>query len=178
MRILRQLPTILALFLSLLLSACGYHLQYDLPLAEPLHRLYLQSADPYGNLARYLKEALKLSQVCLVSDPDQAAAVLVILHDNGIQTLLSVNSTTQTRQYLLQVIVVFAINDANGCAILPPQRVAESRVITVQSNQILGSSNEANLYYQQMRRSLVSIIMNRIASREVTELVNQHYALR
>ena len=41
----------------------------------------------------------------------------------------------------------------------------------MQSNQILGSSNEANLFYQQMRRTLAYAIMNRIASQEVTQQI-------
>ena len=43
---------------------------------------------------------------------------------------------------------------------------------------ILGSSNEANLFYQQMRRTLAYAIMNRIASKEVTNIVNAAFATK
>lgn len=155
-----------------LLSACGFHLQGEMRLAPRLQHIYLQTRDPYGYLARNLKASLKMSHVNLMCSPQDASATLVILQDEGLQTLLSVNSTTQTRQYSLTVTVVFEITDSNGCIIVPPQTLTESRVITVQSNQILGSSNETNLYYQQMRRILATAIMNRISSGEITALVN------
>lgn len=155
----------------LLLGSCGFHLQGNLQLAPPLHRMYIQSSDPYGYLARSLQQYLKMSHVCLVATAAQADTVLIILQDSNSQKLLSVNSTQQTRQYNLYVTVVFEITDSNGRIIVPPQALSEVRVITIQSNQVLGSSNEANLFYQQMRRSLAGAIMNRIASKDITTMI-------
>jgi LPS-assembly lipoprotein len=140
-------------------------------LAPKLHRLYLQTPDPYGYLARSLQQYLKLSKVQLACSPKEASAVLVILHDDTSQELLSVSGTQQTRQYILKVTVVFAVHSPTGLVWVSPQTLSESRTITVQSNQILGSSNEANLFYQQMRRTLAYAIMRRLASREITARV-------
>lgn len=164
---------VVCVFLSML-SSCGFHLQGEKKLALPLQRLYLQTRDPYGYLARNLQESLIMSHVCLATCPSDASTILNILQDYNSQTLLTVNSTTQTRQYELRVTVVFEISDHCGRLIIPPQTLTESRVITIQSNQILGSSNETNLYYQQMRRTLANAIMNRISSKEITCLVNKN----
>lgn len=166
------------LCLSILLTSCGFHLQGEVQLAPPLHRLYLQTADPYGYLARNLQEYLKLSNVQLVSTKEEAQTVLAILQDSNGQQLLSVSGTQQTRQYHLTVTLVFEITDANGRVIVPAQTLTETRTITVQSNQILGSSNEANLYYQQMRRSLAYALMNRIASKEISAMIDAAYPSR
>lgn len=159
------------LLTSCLMVSCGFHLQGQVLLAPPLHRLYLQTPDPYGQLSRNLQQNLKLSGVTLVPTQAEADTTLTILQDNTSQTLLGVNGTQQTRQFLLSVIVSFQISDAKGLIILPPQILREDRVITVQSNLILGSSNEANLYYSQMRRTLAFAITNRLASREVTKKI-------
>ena len=53
----------------------------------------------------------------------------------------------------------------------------ETRPATVQSDQILGSSNERNLAYQQMRRGLAYAIMHRIASKDVTNMINKAFNL-
>ena len=172
----KYLQFFLFLFASLMLSACGFHLQGEMVLAPPLHRMYLQTPNPYGYLARNLKDALKLSKVHLVSSPNEAQTVLVILSDDTSQELLSVSGTNQTRQYNLHVTVTFEITTANGVVILPPQVFTETRAYTVQANQILGSSNEASLFYRQMRRALAYTIMNRIASREVTNMVNAAFS--
>lgn len=162
-------------WLAALLSGCGFHLQGETRLAQPLHRLYIQAADPYGQLVRSLEQNLKLSKVQIVSSAAQASTILTILRDDTSQELLSVSGTQQTRQYNLKVTVVFEITDTKGRSIVSPQTLSESRTITVQSNQVLGSSNEANLFYQQMRRMLAYAIINRIASREVTTAIDHAF---
>ena len=163
-------------FLSL--SACGFHLRGEMPLAKPLHSLYIQSIDPYGVLVKELEQSLKMSHVTLTANPNDADTTLVITRDDTAQTLLSVGGTQQTRQYQLSVTVTFEIVDATGRVIIAPQSIAEARVITIQSSQILGSSNEASLYFQQMRRQLASAIMYRLASRQVTNAINQAYGIK
>jgi LPS-assembly lipoprotein len=160
------------IFLCLLLSACGFHMQGTRVLAPPLHRLYLKTSDPYGHLARSLEQSLKMSNVQLVNSPEQATAILSILRDDTSQDLLGVSGTQQTRQYTIRVTVTFDITDAKGRTLVGPQSLTESRIITVQSNQVLGSSNEATLFYQQMRRTLAYAILNRIASKEITRMIN------
>lgn len=157
--------------LTTLLSACGFHAQGELVLAPPLHRLYLKTSDPYGRLARDLKEYLKASNVQLVSSPQEAETILTIMHELDSQELLSVSGTQQTRQYNLMTTVTFDISNNKGMVFIDNQKLSETRTITVQSNQILGSTNEANLFYEQMRRALAYDIMNRLASRQVTEAI-------
>lgn len=155
----------------LLLSGCQFQWQGEAHLAKPLHRMYLQTPDPYGHLARDLEQSLKMSHVQLVASPDAADTILNIVKDNSSQVLLSVSGTQQTRQYNLIVTVEFDITDTKGRIIVPPQVLSESRALTIQSNQVLGTSNEASLYYQQIRRSLAYAIMNRLASHEITQAV-------
>lgn len=160
------------IFSFVLLTSCGFHLQGEMQLAPPLHRLYLQTPDPYGHLANNLRRYLKTSHVHLASTPEAATTILAILRDESSQQLLSVSGTQQTRQYNLKVTVIFEITNNQGLTIISPQTLSENRAITVQSNQILGSSNEANLFYQQMRRTLAATMMNRLASKEVSQQIN------
>lgn len=155
--------------LVLILSACGFHLRGSMPLAKPLHRIYIESIDPYGVLVKELEQSLKMSHAEVVNSPDQADTVLKIIRDDSGQDLLSVSGTQQTRQYKLHVTVAFMIlNAKNRHTLVDQQTLTESRVITIQSNQILGSSNEASMYFQQMRRTLASAIMFRLSSNEIT----------
>jgi LPS-assembly lipoprotein len=171
----RSISTLFLCLLFSLLCACGFHLQGEKPLALPLHRMYLQSLDPYGHLTHNLQQSLKMSHVQLVNSPAEAETILVILQDSTSQTLLAPNGTLQTRQYILTVTVRFEITDAKGRILVPPQMLVEQRPITIQSNQILGSSSEVAMYYQQMRRVLTYAIMNRLASQEVTRMIRDAY---
>lgn len=166
--------TLLAL-LCTMLTSCGFHPQGEISLAKPLHKLYLQTNNPYGMLARNLKDSLRLSHVTLTSDPKLADTILVIDESQPGKTLTSVSGTQQTRQYSLTISVSFSINDSHGRQLVPPQSLAESRSLTIQSNQILGSSNETSTYYRQIRRSLASAIMNRLGSKDISTMLKSNY---
>lgn len=168
----RMLPMIALL---LLLSGCGFHLRGDMPLASPLHSLHIQAINPYGTLVRNLEQSLKMSGAHLTDNATDAQTILIISHDSTFQELLSVGATQQTRQYKLTAVVTFEVADKQGRNIVPPQTLADSRVITVQSNQILGSSNEANLYFQQMQRGLATSIMYRLSSHQITSDINKAF---
>lgn len=159
-----------------ILVGCGFHLQGEAKLAPPLHLLYLQTPDPYGYLARNLKQYLKMSKVKLVASPAEADTILVVSRDETAQEFLSVSGTTQTRQYRLKVTVIFEITTAKGQPIIGSQTLVEERFITIQSNQVLGSSNETALFYQQMRRALAYAIINRIASKDITRAIDVFYS--
>lgn len=167
---------LLICIITLFLTACGFHPQGDMKLAPPLKKMYVQTPDPYGTLSRNLHDYLKMSHVQLANSPSEAETILEVQSDTSTQELLSVAGTQQTRQYKLIVAVVFAVSDNKGRTLLAPQTLSEKRTITVQANQILGSSNEASLYTQQMRRMLAYAILNRLASVEVTKIVNEAFS--
>ena len=54
--------------LMLAITSCGFHMRGPMPLAPPLHQLYLQTPDPYGELARNLRLYLKASGVHLTEN--------------------------------------------------------------------------------------------------------------
>ncbi len=164
---------IVSLFLSCaLLVACGFRVQGPVRLAPPLQRLYLQTPDPYGHLARYLSQYLRASHVTLTETPETATTILTILADNSSQELLGVSSTQQTRQYNLRVTVRFeVINAKTGIVLIAPQVLTETRTTTVQSNMVLGSSNEATINYEQMRRSIAGSILTRLSAKNAEQNV-------
>ncbi|MHB1949222.1 MAG: LPS-assembly lipoprotein LptE [Gammaproteobacteria bacterium] len=166
-----MLRLVISLLLLIGLTSCGFHLRGEIPLAAPLHNLYLQTADPYGQLARNLKQYLKFSNVHLTATPQEASVIFAILKEDTGQQLLSVGGTQQTRQYNLILTVVFQLTDPKGNVLLPPQTITETRTIPIQSNQILAGSNEASNLYRQMRQGAVYDIMNLLSSQSVTDAV-------
>lgn len=158
-------------------SACGYHFQGPVQFAPQLNPLYVEAPSPYGQLAQSLQQSLKVSQMDIAPSAGSARAILRIVRDDTVQQLLSVSSSQQTRQYQLSIVVTYEICNAQGKILVGPETLTESRPLTTQSNQILGSSNEANLFYQQMRRTLAQAIINRIASEDVTALLQRELSL-
>lgn len=154
-------------FAVLLLTSCGFHLRGSEPLAPPLHHMYLQTQDPYSQLARYLKQALKQSGVLLTETPQNASTVLEIIGERQVQQLLGVGGTQQTRVYSLTLTVSYQLNDSHGRPIGGVQIATENRTITIQANQILGGSNEESNLYQQMHRAIIFTIMRYLASENI-----------
>jgi LPS-assembly lipoprotein len=150
------------------LTSCGYHLRGSIPLAPPLYKLYLETTDPYGQLARNLTLFLKVSGVTLVDKREDSTAVLVILRETTSQQLLGISGTQQTRQYNLILNVTFQIIDPVGKILISPQNVVETRSFTIKSDQILAGSNEANNLYNQMRQAITYDMMARLGSAEIT----------
>lgn len=162
---------IIFLFILAGLISCGFKPRGELLLAPPLHNVYLKTSDPYGELAHEVRQYLKFSGVHLADSPKEATSILDILHETKSQQLLSVGGTEQTRQYNLTLSVTFQVTDPAGAVLVIPTTVSEARVIPIQSNQILGGSNEANMLYRLMRQNVVYSMMNRLASQEVSKLL-------
>jgi LPS-assembly lipoprotein len=130
--------------------------------------MYLQSSEPYGELARNLRQGLKSVDVQLTDTPKTASTVLDILNEQSSQQLLSVGGTQQTRQYNLLLTVTFQVTTPQGKVLIPPQSVTDTQALTVQADQVLGGSNEQNNLYHQMRQNIVFILLNRLASQAST----------
>jgi LPS-assembly lipoprotein len=160
-----QLLLVVSLFL---LTSCGFHLRGSEPLAPALHHLYIQTQDPYSQLTRYLKQALKQSDVQFSETPEGASAILEITSERQVQQLLSVGGTQQTRVYSLTLTIDYQLTDPQGRPIDARQEAIETRTVTIQANQILGGSNEESNLYQQMHRAIIFTIMHRLSSAEVT----------
>jgi LPS-assembly lipoprotein len=159
-------------FLSVLfIAGCGFQLRGSKTFLPSLQNLYIQSTDPYGQLATYLATYLKQSGVHLTTTPDEATAILSILSETQNQQLISVSGTQQTRQYNLLLLVQFQVTNNKGAILVPPQSLTESRILTSISDQILGGSNEQTIMYQQMRRSMVYDMINRLGSQDVAAMI-------
>ena len=169
--ILKRTRNAILILLLISITSCGYHLRGSMPLAPPLHKLYLETTDPYGLLTRYLKQFLKVSGVTLVEKCEDSTAVLIILREATSQQLLGMSGTQQTRQYNLILNVTFQVNDPLGKVLIPPQNIMETRSFTIKSDQILAGSNEANNLYNQMRQAIVYDMMARLSSNEMTRLL-------
>ena len=170
-----QLSFPLLLLLALLcLTGCGFHLRGEAGFAPPLTSIYLKTNDPYGQLSRNLQNYLSMSNALATHQKD-ASVTLHLLGESTHEQLLSVSGTQQTRQYNLYLSVHFQLEDSNDNVIVPPETLTESRTLTLESSQILGSTNEASMLYQQMRGAIVYDIINRITSQDIiSQLTERH----
>lgn len=162
---------VLTILCILFLTGCGFHPRGKIPLAEPLHYLYLKTPDPYGQLTRNLRLFLKVSGVHVTDSPLAANTTLSILNESTQEQLISINGTQDTRQYNLILTVVYEILGKNQQILVNPQIATETRTLTIKAGQMLAGSSEANILYQQMRQAIVYDILNRLSSDDVTKML-------
>lgn len=167
----------IVILLMLSLAACGFHLRGAIPLAPPLHHLYLKTPDPYGQLARSLRLFLNMSGVTLSSSPGEADTILVILSEQTHDQLIGITGNQATRQYQLVLSVTFQVTTPNGKILLSPRTIRESSMLNITAGQILAGSNEANNLYQQMRQTIVYDILSVLSSKNATQHILQKNSL-
>jgi LPS-assembly lipoprotein len=139
--------------------------------SQPLHNIYVQTADPYGQLAHNIRLYFKVSGVHVTKSPENATSILEILSENTSEQLLNISGTQTTREYNLILTVTYQVTDKHGNILVDKQTAIETRPLTINANQMLSGSNQAVSLYQQMRQAIVYDIMSRLASREISTLL-------
>ena len=158
----------LALGLTVLLSACGFHLRgsngsFMLPFATMYIGLPETSPLAIG-LKRYIR-AIRSTEV--VGTKDGADAVLEVLSDperNRTKTILSLNKNGRVQEYQLGYSINFRVLDKAGNQLLAPTTISLVRPITFDESQVLAKETEEAALYRDMRNDLVQQIMRRLAA--------------
>ena len=159
---------VLALGLTVLLSACGFHLRgsngsFMLPFATMY--IGLPETSPLAiDLKRYIR-AIGSTEV--VDTKDGADAILDVLSDperNRTKTILSLNSNGRVSEYQLGYSINFRVLDKAGNQLLAPTTISLNRPITFNESQVLAKETEEAQLYRDMRNDLVQQIMRRLAA--------------
>ncbi|MGK5078552.1 LPS assembly lipoprotein LptE [Janthinobacterium sp. HLX7-2] len=164
----RAWRAMLAIALTMLLSACGFHLRgsngsFMLPFATMY--IGLPNTSPLAiDLKRYIR-AIGSTEV--VDTKDGADAVLEVLSDperNRTKTILSLNSNGRVSEYQLGYSINFRVLDKAGNQLLAPTTISLNRPITFNESQVLAKETEEAQLYRDMRNDLVQQIMRRLAA--------------
>lgn len=159
---------LLALALTLTLSACGFHLRgdgghYTLPF--PTMYVGLPEASPLAiDLKRNIRANGGTSVVAAAKDADGVIEVLTNPEKTRTKTILSLNSNGRVRQYLLSYNIVFRVLDRQGAELLAPTQILLTRPIDFNETQLLAKEQEEALLYKDMQTDLVQQMMRRIAA--------------
>ncbi|MDN2707916.1 LPS assembly lipoprotein LptE [Janthinobacterium sp. SUN118] len=164
----RAWRAMLAIALTMLLSACGFHLRgsngsFMLPFATM--NIGLPETSPLAiDLKRYIR-AIGSTEV--VDTRDGADAFLEVLSDperNRTKTILSLNSNGRVREYQLGYAINFRVLDKAGNQLLGPTSISLVRPITFNESQVLAKETEEAQLYRDMRNDMVQQIMRRLAA--------------
>lgn len=154
-----------SLFLSFMLTACGFQLRGH-EFSLPFRTLSLESNQPYSHFTKELQKALAAAGVnTLLATPTSPR--LQILAQNFTRTATSLGNAGQTTTYLLVYSILFQIIDCKGHVLLAPQQIRATRTFSITSNQLAGDLNTENDLLENMQQDVTQQLLIRLASPEL-----------
>lgn len=151
---------IVPLFLSMALSACGFHLRGMIDKPSWLNNVAIIIQDGNLELASILKSQFEGYSIQVNPNLKTAQYWLMISRIDFQQQIISVGASTNPRQYQLILTIEFTLQTPKGQIIKPNKRVIVSRQLTVNNDRILGSNQEEAVLMSEMRRDAVIQIIN------------------
>lgn len=144
--------------ISLLVSACGFHLRGVGSVPKPLHTLYVTGDNPYSSFMQKLRTNLQNGGIKVVNNPDQSPYTLQVSNAHTSSTQTSTASSEQLRQYKIKVSAKFILEDAQGNRLVEPFTLSESTKQTMAPGELLQNTPQL----QNTKRTLYNQISNRL----------------
>ena len=162
MKIPMRATSLIVLMLSLLLSACGFHLRGQGAFALPFQTLYVQSANDYAPFINELKNAIEANNVQITDTAEQAQLTLQIVSETADKQILSLSGAGRVREYRLQYRISLRAYDQKQLEWLAPEEITLRRDYSYDDTQVLAKEQEEALLYQNMRSDAVQQVLRRL----------------
>ena len=148
---------------TLLLGACGFHLQGHAPLPPAVKNAYLEVPDRQSDFVLSLRHAMLSNGVQLAHEKGQASAVVSIVKDSVTRRVLSVSATNQPNQYEVTYSVSFTVT-AGDQELLSQQDISATRTYSFDERLLLAKNHEEDILRQDMAHDLADMVMRRLSS--------------
>lgn len=153
---------LIVLVLTLLLSACGFHLRGHAAFALPFKTLYIKAADANAPFITELKRAIEANGARVTDTPEQAQLTLQIVSESTDQQILSLNNIGQVIEYRLYYRISYQAYDKNQREWLAPDEITLQRDYSYDVTQVIAKQQEATMLYQDMRGDAVQQMLRRL----------------
>ena len=162
-RLLVHAPIRLILILSIVgLSACGFHLRGSGDSAEISGPVYVTSK-AYSQVASDLRRFLSDNDVLLSENPEGAVLQVDIENEQTSRRTLSIGTDTLVREIQLTYLIELTIKRTEDEG-TTPERLLVTRDYTYDDTGVLGSADEEEILFKEMRFDLVRRVLGRLAS--------------
>ena len=156
----RRAPQLIVASSLALLSACGFRLQGQVPLAEGLRVLEVRAEDGQSDFVRAIRRNLRGAGVSLESG---GAAVLSIERDELLERVASVSARNVPREYELTYVVRFSL-DAGGERRVQGEEITVTRDFSFDERAALAKDREREQLRATLAEEAAVIVLQRLAS--------------
>jgi LPS-assembly lipoprotein len=147
------------LMMSLILSACGYHLRGAVELPKELKALYLQGASP--ELHQQFSKVMESSSGKLLSSQENAGIVIRFFDEKMNRRVLSLGATGRANDYELEYRLEYEFANAANAILMPRQVMEVKREYFNDQQDIIAKDNEETVIRNEIYQQAVSKIINR-----------------
>ena len=154
-----------ALALTLLLSACGFHLVGNRPLPEELKSVYINVLAPFRvsepPLESYLRSSLLRRGGQVQGKADAAVTVIRLSDLKEARTVLSLGPDGKALEYQLTTSVHYQVS-RDGKQLLPPDELSVSRDYSFNAQQVLAKEAEEARLRDFIQNELAELLLLRL----------------
>jgi len=155
------------ILLTILLSGCGFHLQYEPEVPTRFKTLSYVSGDPFGRLSRNVKELLRDNEVTLTDANDKAKyPTLHIVKDSLNKNTISIYQDGKAAEYQLVLTVQAQVVIAGEQ--IHPIKVSIFRTFFDNPAAALAKNVEQNLIEDEMYKQAATQIIRKLKSIDAT----------
>lgn len=152
---------VFVLLMSLLLTACGFHLRGHAGM--PFTSLYLSAASPGTPLISDLRRSLESNGVKLVNSAAQAEVILSIESEVLDKQILSLSGGGLVNEFQLYYRVSLRAHDNQQQDWIPAEVMEIRRDYFYNDTQILAKEQEEAMLVNSMRTDMVQQIIRRLS---------------
>ena len=161
---------VLAAWLILIVSGCGFHLRGQADLPRDL-TVQIQGKDvegmPPSQLRRILKLILEANDVTLVDVPGAADATLKILNEDLRRRTLANGPNGEVREYELRYSVDYLISMADGTHLIPRSNLTVYRDLLYSEADVLGRAEGEEIVIREMLSDVAYSILRRMSTARI-----------
>ena len=160
----RRFRLVLLLGISAVLSSCGFHLRGVVELPPELESIYIKGGLPNSQMREILRQKLIASNVNVLEQPQESAALLRILKDETTRRIASINAAGQPNEYELKYTLAYQLDDGKGRPLLAAKTLSQLRTYRYDPNNILSIEEEEFRIKREMARAAVNQMLRQISA--------------
>lgn len=145
--------------MTLLLSACGYHLRGAIQLPENMKSVYVEGSSVA--LLDQFKQAMKSSSSTLSSSRTGAGIVIKIANEEFNRRSVSLSSSGKSNEFELEYRMDYEFTNAKDVLLMEKQTVEIRREYYNDQQFVIAKENEENVIRNEMYKQAVQAILNR-----------------
>jgi len=153
--------------ITIMLSACGFHLRGSRPIPPALQTLQLESHQPNDAFTKTLKQYLNNVGIQLTDKADHPQ--LRLISAASASNPGSMTPSSQTREYRLTFTLQYQLNDAKGTTIQPSRSIMATRTLLLNTNRMLGSTSEEQTLYHEMHVEIARRLVDQLTAPRIAK---------